>query len=677
MNQFLAARLHWRLGVVIAITMTALVGGLALAHGPALEQTARVAVACAKTSLVKSHSAGPGEVYVVAPGRARVASRPALTQHRKPCGHGTPRRGLSKRVALGGPPGQQAPAPGGSPSAPRGETTLVVTSRSPVAVAPPPAPADTTPPQTSIASGPPATTTSTTAKFVFSSSELGSSFECNLDGAGWAPCATPEAYAAVAVGPHQLSVRAVDTAENADATPATRSWTVEELIGPPPPPDTTPPQTSISGGPATATTSTSATFAFASSEAGSSFECNLDGAGWGVCTSPSAYSGFTIGPHQFSVRAIDAALNVDPTPATSSWTVEEPLPPPPPPPPPAECSTAVSSVSAAESAVAGAAAGSVVCLADGSYGEVTLSASKSAQVTLQAEHPGRATIDGASLDGSHLTLARFDVTNEVTVQPGSEGMAIEYNRITGGYMGINAGPTTSTNISDTTIRGNQLIGPFGEDALRINRYHDSADADPYGILIEGNEITGVRENGNHSDCLQSVWGGDGLYYRRNYLHDNRCQGFFVKDQPETIVGITVEDNLFLRDNEPCAPEAPDCGQPSYFQVFGPYQNFTMRRNTIWQGEVVATFQEGAGSGTSMESNVVNRFWANTNLSGITYANNTRCQRETAAGGAWPTQTPGETVDCSPAFNNPAADDFRLIGSERGVDWAPAEQHYGP
>ena len=65
-------------------------------------------------------------------------------------------------------------------------------------------------------------------------------------------------------------------------------------------------------------------------------------------------------------------------------------------------------------------------------------------------------------------------------------------------MGINAGPTTSTSISDTTIRGNKLVGPFGEDALRINRYHDSGDADPYGILIEGNEITGVRENGNHS-----------------------------------------------------------------------------------------------------------------------------------------------------------------------------------
>ena len=50
------------------------------------------------------------------------------------------------------------------------------------------------------------------------------------------------------------------------------------------------------------------------------------------------------------------------------------------------------------------------------------------------------------------------------------------------------------------------------------------------MLIEGNEITNVRENGNHSDCLQTVWVGDHLIFRKNYLHDNRCQGFFVNDQ---------------------------------------------------------------------------------------------------------------------------------------------------
>ena len=69
----------------------------------------------------------------------------------------------------------------------------------------------------------------------------------------------------------------------------------------------------------------------------------------------------------------------------------------------------------------------------------------------------------------------------------------------------------------------------------------------------------MRENGNHSDCLQTVWVGDHIVFRKNYLHDNRCQGFFVKDQASLggvsgpIHGLRVEDNLFLRNHEPCGP----------------------------------------------------------------------------------------------------------------------------
>jgi hypothetical protein len=534
--------------------------------------------------------------------------------------------------------------------------------------------ADTTPPQTTISGGPASKTTSTSATFYFTASEQGSRFECRRDEGLWAACASPRTYSGLARGFHQLAVRAIDAAGNADETPARRTWSVVKTSST----DTTPPQTTISGGPASKTTSTSASFTFTSSETGSSFECKLDSGPWAVCTSPRSYSGLATGGHQFSVRAIDAAKNVDATPGTQSWTVEKVVSGK-----PADCTSTQSSTSAVSSAVSAAAPGAVICLADGSYGKLTLSASKARPgVTVQAQHPGQATIDGASMSGSYLTLARFDVTDEVTVQPGATGMTVDHNRITGGYMGVNAGPTSSTQINDTRITGNKLVGPFGEDAIRINRYHDS-DGDGIGVLIEGNEITGVRENGNHSDCLQAVWTGDHIVYRRNYLHDNRCQGFFIKDQASLggvsgpISGIAVEDNLFVRDNEPCAPEAPGCGQPSYFQVFGPYSGFVMRRNTFWGGDQVATFQEGTGTDTKIEDNVIYRLWTNTNMSVATYADNTRCKREAAEGGSWPSSTPGETVTCSPSFNNAAADDLRLIGSDRGVDWAPAEQHYGP
>ena len=225
---------------------------------------------------------------------------------------------------------------------------------------------------------------------------------------------------------------------------------------------------------------------------------------------------------------------MDPTPATRSWTVNAVTTPPSekappsekelPATPPSQCTSTASSTSAAQSAVSSAAAGSVICLANGTYGKVALNASKAAPgVTLRAQNPGQATIESASLSGSHLTLARFVIPKGVVIQPGANSMTVEHNRITGGGEGIDACPTEKTYCSEMRIIGNQLVGPFGEDAIHANRYHGPS-------TVEGNEITGVRENGNHSDCLQTVWRGDHIVFRKNYLHDNRCQGFFVKDQ---------------------------------------------------------------------------------------------------------------------------------------------------
>jgi large repetitive protein len=77
----------------------------------------------------------------------------------------------------------------------------------------------------------------------------------------------------------------------------------------------------IVSGPADPTSAADASFDFASSESGSSFECALDGAPFAPCTSPASYSSLALGPHQLEVRAIDAAGNVDATPAIYTWTV--------------------------------------------------------------------------------------------------------------------------------------------------------------------------------------------------------------------------------------------------------------------------------------------------------------------------------------------------------------------
>jgi hypothetical protein len=85
-----------------------------------------------------------------------------------------------------------------------------------------------------------------------------------------------------------------------------------------PVPDTTPPETTITKGPKKRLTITSARvrvkFAFASSEPGSTFQCKLDKGAFRACSSPKAYK-VKPGRHTFRVRAIDAAGNVDETPA--------------------------------------------------------------------------------------------------------------------------------------------------------------------------------------------------------------------------------------------------------------------------------------------------------------------------------------------------------------------------
>ena len=62
------------------------------------------------------------------------------------------------------------------------------------------------------------------------------------------------------------------------------------------------------------------------SDAGPSFECKLDAGSFGPCGSPKTYAGLTEGSHTFSVRAVDAAGNADPTPAAHTWTVDTTAP---------------------------------------------------------------------------------------------------------------------------------------------------------------------------------------------------------------------------------------------------------------------------------------------------------------------------------------------------------------
>jgi len=99
---------------------------------------------------------------------------------------------------------------------------------------------DTVAPKTTIVGAPGAVTSDPTPTFRFSSDDPAASFRCRLDGGALAACASPYDPAALGDGSHVFEVRAVDRADNVDATPASASFRVE-LPAPPPPPPPPPP----------------------------------------------------------------------------------------------------------------------------------------------------------------------------------------------------------------------------------------------------------------------------------------------------------------------------------------------------------------------------------------------------------------------------------------------------
>lgn len=170
---------------------------------------------------------------------------------------------------------------------------------------------DTTGPDTAVQGGPPALTNATTAVFSFTSPENGASFECRLDSADFTACSDPVQLAGLGDGQHTFEVRALDGLGNPDATPASRTWTVDLVA----------PSTAIDLGPPSVTSSTDAQFTFLSNDSDVTFRCKLDAAAFAACTSPKAYASLADGIHTFQVTATDLAGNEDATPATHTWTV--------------------------------------------------------------------------------------------------------------------------------------------------------------------------------------------------------------------------------------------------------------------------------------------------------------------------------------------------------------------
>jgi large repetitive protein len=175
---------------------------------------------------------------------------------------------------------------------------------------------DTSPPPVpTIDSNPPNPSASSNGQFTFSDAENGVGYLCRLDAGVFSTCSSPKSYSNLADGSHSFAVKALDAAGNASGS-ALYSWLV----------DTVPPIATLGDKPPLLTNQTGASFTFTSDTPGSTFECSLDGGGFGPCTSPKNYGSLADGTHTFAVQA--SSLGKAGASATYQWEVDTVAPEP-------------------------------------------------------------------------------------------------------------------------------------------------------------------------------------------------------------------------------------------------------------------------------------------------------------------------------------------------------------
>jgi streptogramin lyase len=167
---------------------------------------------------------------------------------------------------------------------------------------------DAAPPAPSITAQPPNPSGVATAAFSFSDAQAGVTFVCSLDGAASAACSSGVSYPSLANGSHSFAVMAADAQGNLSAA-ATYNWSITAV-----------PVPSIFAGPANPTITAAAAFTFSDTQAGVTFVCSLDGAGYAACTSGVSYSSLAAGAHNFAVEAVNGSGTVS-APTTYPWTI--------------------------------------------------------------------------------------------------------------------------------------------------------------------------------------------------------------------------------------------------------------------------------------------------------------------------------------------------------------------
>lgn len=249
-------------------------------------------------------------------------------------------------------------------------------------------------------------------------------------------------------------------------------------------------------------------------------------------------------------------------------------------------------------------------------------------------------------DTSHCRILRSTISAGVNVRAGANGVTIEGNEIRNdGGNAINFTATTTTKpVSNVTIRGNRIVRAIA-DGMQLKNFRN--------VLVEGNDISGVAriDPAQHSDVLQTVFGGSGLVFRNNRVHDNAA-GILIKDGSTS--GVVIENNLITDNNGD--------GTSYAIQIWSSLRPRVVN-NTVWSNRYGVYLRSGTTAGV-VRNNVLQSF-------GLLEGATTAVENYNLMGGGSPGQGSRDLVG-DPAFVNAASRDYRLAAGSQAVDAATSD-----
>jgi parallel beta-helix repeat protein len=376
--------------------------------------------------------------------------------------------------------------------------------------------------------------------------------------------------------------------------------------------DKTPPDTTITSSPPASTPETAATFGFKATEAGSTFDCSLEGSTYTACQSPKSYAGLATGSHTFAVRAIDPVGNVDASPAKYTWTIAAPTP--------VSCTKVASNGASLSQFIGSLVAGDVGCLRAGVYGArgtYTVwypSGTPTAPITLKG-YPGEAapTILGAIyISGDNLVLSGLLFDGPTGKIPSAGNEELDQVSIDG----------DNVEVSHCEVRNNgRHAGIFLNNAFNVrligNYIHDNGD----------------RSNPNEANLDHGIYfaSGSGLI-ANNVVENNYAHGIQLYTSASNVV---VVQNTIVRNGRSgiiiggqttdCDPNTGCPPQPTNDLVVNNIIAFNKQngvrswqltgagnvvRNNLWWGN-----EEGDVSGESAGLTIFNNIQADPRFTG--------------------------------------------------------------